>query len=49
LIEKGAAALTIAADGSVKVDLSKIGIDFAANADQMQASVTTGMHDVAKS
>ena len=49
LIEQAAGALTVAADGSIKVDLSSIGIDFAASAEGMKTSVNAGIKDVAES
>ena len=49
LIEKGAAALSIAADGSIKVDLSKLGIDFSTGAKDLKANVGEGIQEVAKS
>ena len=49
LIEKGAAALSVAADGTLKVDLGKLGIDFAAGAADLKKDVGAGIKEVAKS
>ena len=49
LIEKAAGALQIQADGSVKIDLSRIGVDFVSGADKMNANIEDGIHQVAQS
>ena len=49
LIERGAAALSVAADGSIKVDLSKLGIDFSTGASDLKANVGKGIQEIAKS
>ena len=49
LIEKGAEALSVTADGSIKVDLGSIGIDFAAGADDLAANVNAGIKEMAQS
>ena len=49
LIEKGAAALSVSADGSVVVDLSQLGIDFVSGADSLKESVNEGIKEVAQS
>jgi len=49
LIEKGAAALTVASDGSIKVDLSQLGVNFVSGADDMAANVDAGIQAIAKS
>jgi len=41
--------LTVAADGSIKVDLSKLGIDFSTGADALAKGVDTGVREIAKS
>ena len=47
LIERGAGAMKITADKKMKVDLSGIGIDFAASADEMNKNVDAGIDAVA--
>ena len=49
LIRQGAAALSIAADGSIKVDLSKIGTNFMTSADGMADGIDEGIKEIAKS
>ena len=49
LIEKAAAALEFTSDGSVKINLAQIGIDFSTGAKDLKTSVGKGMKDVAKS
>ena len=49
LIEKGASYLTVASDGSIKVDLTKFGLNFATGADKMGENVDKGIHAIAKS
>lgn len=49
LIEQGANALSIAADGSIKVDLGKLGIDFSTGANDLKASVGEGIKEIADS
>ena len=49
LIEQGANALKIASDGTLKVDLSKLGIDFSTGAADLKQQVGKGIQSVAKS
>lgn len=49
LIEQAAGALEVQSDGSLKVNLSKIGVDFAAGADAMNTNVAGGIKEVAAS
>lgn len=49
LIEQGANALSITADGSIKVDLGKLGIDFSTGASDLKANVGKGIKDIANS
>lgn len=49
LIEKGAQSLTVAADGSIKVDLSKFGMNFSSGSKEMAANVDKGIHEMAQS
>ena len=49
LIEKAASALEFTSDGSVKINLAQIGIDFSTGAKDLKTSVGKGMKDVAKS
>ena len=49
LIEEGAQCLTVATDGSIKVDLSKFGLDFETGADAMKSGVNEGIREMAKS
>jgi len=49
LIEKGAKFLTVASDGSIKVDLSQFGIDFETGAADMKDGVNAGIKAMAKS
>ena len=48
-IQKGAKALKVTADGSIKVDLSGFGIDLAAGANSMQEGVDRGIDAIADS
>jgi len=48
-IQKGAKALKVTADGSIKVDLSGFGIDLAAGANSMQEGVDKGIDAIADS
>ena len=48
-IEEGAKCLTVATDGSVKVDLSSFGLDFSTGAAAMQSGVDEGIHAIAHS
>ena len=48
-IQAGAKALTVTADGSIKVDLSGFGIDLAAGANSMQEGVDKGIDAIADS
>lgn len=49
LITKAAGALKVTSDGKLKVDLSSIGVDFKAGADQMNKDVNAGIKAVAQS
>lgn len=49
LITKAAGALKVTSDGKLKVDLSSIGVDFKAGADQMNKDVDAGIEAVADS
>ena len=49
LIRRAGRALSVTADGSIKVDLSKLGIDFAAGADTMNANVEAAIDQLADS
>lgn len=49
LIEKGAQCLTVASDGSIKVDLGKFGIDFAGGAEEMKGNINDGIKAMAQS
>lgn len=48
-IQAGAKALTVTADGSIKVDLSNFGIDLAAGANSLQEGVDKGIDAIADS
>ena len=48
LIEEGARCLTVASDGSIKVDLSQFGLDFVGGADEMAGNVNEGIRAIAK-
>ena len=49
LIEQAAGALEVQSDGSLKVNLSKIGVDFATGADTMNENVADGIKAVSQS
>lgn len=49
LINEGAQCLTVASDGSIKVNLSKFGLDFEGGADAMADNVDAGIQAIAKS
>ena len=49
LITRAAAALKVTADGSMKVDLSKVGVDFVTGAGEMNKNVDKGIDAVADS
>ena len=49
LIEKGAASLSVAADGSIKVDLSKFGMNFTSGSKEMAANIQDGIKEMAQS
>jgi len=47
LIEKAGRNMEVAADGSLKINLEGIGVDFASSADSMAADVDTGIKEMA--
>ena len=49
LIEQGAKALSVAADGSIKVDLSKFGMNFSSGSKEMAANIQAGIKEMAQS
>ena len=49
LIEEGASCLSVAADGTVKVDLSKFGMDFSSGANDMASNINDGIDAIADS
>ena len=49
LITQAAGCLSVATDGSIKVDLSQLGIDFSTGADSLKSDVADGIKSVAQS